>query len=217
LLPIFLIFIYPFIAKSHSELNLGDLFSISKFVGYLLLNLASVIVFMLITVTLAYPFTKRDLPGRGVYKIGLLIVLLIGGGSFHEYLMAQNLGMTNTIFPQLIFGFFSIASVFVLKAIFNGKYSALKEKASTEGRGELHSFFYLFIPKMWKPLLAMGSLQFVVLWNSYYPSFLYTSNPNQYSPIMQFNALTMGAPDMGLDFSDPLICNLQPSLLCLQF
>jgi putative aldouronate transport system permease protein len=60
LLPLYLLFIYPFFAHSTSELNLGDLFSMSSFIGYMLINLAAVIIFLLITLTLAYPLTVRE-------------------------------------------------------------------------------------------------------------------------------------------------------------
>lgn len=92
----------------------------------------------------------------------------------------------NTIFPQFLFGFFNLTAVFVLKSIFNARYADLKEQAEAGGRGELHTFITLFIPKIWKPLLALGALQFVVLWNSYYPSLIYLANVENYSPVMQF-------------------------------
>jgi putative aldouronate transport system permease protein len=205
LVPIFLLFIYPFFAHSTSAISLSDLFSISRFFTYVFINVAAVVVFLLITLTLAYPLTVKDLPGRNLYKVILLFVMGMGGVSLHEFMFVQDLGMINTVFPQMFYGFFSITSVFVLKSIFNGKYSALKIKVNLEGRGELHSFFYLFIPKIWKPLLALGILQFVALWNSYYPSFLYTSRQEQYSPIMHFHAFTTGMQGMEIDFSDPIL------------
>jgi putative aldouronate transport system permease protein len=137
LVPIFLLFIYTIFNHSASVLSLNDLFSGSRFFGYLLINVAAMIVFLLIILTLAYPLTVKDLPGRNLYKVFLLLVIGMGGVSLHEYMLVKDLGMVGTIFPQMFYGFFSIISVFVLKSILNSKYTALKVKDGLDGRGEL--------------------------------------------------------------------------------
>ncbi|BBH19535.1 hypothetical protein Back11_08800 [Paenibacillus baekrokdamisoli] len=195
LLFIYVLFVYPFTGKSTSERGLGDLFSAYTFFIHGGFDFAAVIINLLITLTLAYPLTVKDLPGRSFYKVFLLFIMTMGSSiALQDYLMVKNLEMVNTIFPLTINGFISILNVFVLKSIFNSKHSALKEQASAEGRGEFHAFFTLFIPKVWKPLVAMGVLQFVALWNSYYSSLLYTSDVNRFSPIMKFVALVTRNP-----------------------
>jgi putative aldouronate transport system permease protein len=97
---------------------------------------------------------------------------------------------------------FSILHVFVLKSIFNSKYGELKEKAAAEGRGELHSLIFLYIPKVWKPLLALGILQFVTLWNSYYSAMVYINDMSQAPPVLKFNLLLNSGE---ISYGDPLI------------
>jgi putative aldouronate transport system permease protein len=220
LVPLYLLFVYPFVAKSTSGISLWSLFSTSSFVGYFLINLAAVIINLLITLTLAYPLTVKDLPGRGIYKVYLLVVLVMGVGSLHEYILFKNMGMINTFYPHLFSGFISIISVFVLKSIFNSKYSKLKEKASLEGRGELHTFFCLFVPKVWKPLIALGVLQFVAMWNSFYSSLVYMTRGDAFSPIMLFKMISTAGNKMGIAFNDPIILEFGaiislPSILLL--
>jgi putative aldouronate transport system permease protein len=188
-------------------------------VVYFLINLAAVIISFLITLTLAYPLTVKDLPGRGIYKVYLVVVLVMGVGSLHEYILFKNMGMINTFYPHLFSGFISIG-VFVLKSIFNSKYSELKEKASLEGRGELHTFFCLFVPKVWKPLIALGVLQFVAMWNSFYSSLVYMTRGDAFSPIMLFKTISTAGNKMGIAFNDRIILEFGaiislPSILLL--
>ncbi|OMF37002.1 hypothetical protein BK133_07245 [Paenibacillus sp. FSL H8-0548] len=183
IVPLYMLFVYPFAGGIES---IGSFFSFWNVVSYIVIDLLAVFMFMFITVTLAYPLTVKRLPGRSVYKLLLILIITMGGGLISEYLFARNLNMVNTIFPQFLFGFFNLTAVFVLKSIFNARYADLKEQAEAGGRGELHTFITLFIPKIWKPLLALGALQFVVLWNSYYPSLIYLANVENYSPVMQF-------------------------------
>lgn len=221
--PLYMLFIHPFTAASSSGHSLYKLLSESNFLLYTSINLAAVIINMLMTVTLAYPLTVKDLPGRSLYKAFLLLVLTMGSGAMHEYLLVKSLGMVNTFFPHLFYGFFSVIPVIVLKSIFNSKYADLKIKESAEGRGELRTFFMLFIPKIWKPLLALGVLQFVSLWNSYYMSLVYLARKEMYPPIMLFWSTVLSGGKTGIPYGDPVLLQyaavvaLPPLLLLLLF
>jgi putative aldouronate transport system permease protein len=206
LLPLFFLFIYPWGAgRTTSDIRIGYLLAESNFMKYMFIYFFAVLFNLLITVTLAFPLTVKDLPGRNLYKAFLLLVLVMGGGAIHEYLYMKDLGMINTIFPAFISGVVTMINVFVLKSIFNSKYAGLKEQASVEGRGELHSLFFLFIPKIWKPLIALGVLQFVLLWNSYYTSLIYINDPSLHSPVSQFRMMSMGGQFMNVEPGDPMI------------
>lgn len=186
LLPLYFLFVYPFTLGSSGETSLIDGSIIWQLIVTFIISCTAVVIHLLMTITLAYPLTVKTLPGRRLYKLFLLFALSIGVGGIGEYMFFRNLEMVNTIFPSFILGFFNIVSVFVLKSIFNSKYSDLKEKAEREGIGELHTLFNLFIPKVWKPLVALGVLQFVSVWNSYYQSFVYISNAEHSTALMRF-------------------------------
>jgi putative aldouronate transport system permease protein len=192
LIPLFVLFVSPFTHLSDSTVGLAQVISVKNFIVYFVVYVFVTVVSLGITLTLAYPLTVRDLPGRNLYKGFLLLVLVMGNGLLSEYMLVNNLGMTDTTFSQIVFGFYTIVSVFVLKGIFNSKYAAAKELATEERRGELLIFFTLFIPKLWKPLLALGVLQFISLWGSYYSSMLYINNKELHSPIMQFMNISSG-------------------------
>ncbi|WP_138751959.1 ABC transporter permease subunit [Paenibacillus sinopodophylli] len=185
----YMLFVFPFIGLTGAEQSLTDAISFWNVTIYLILIMVAVFVFLMITVTLAYPLTVKKLPGRGAYKVFLLVAIVSGGGMVNELLFINKLGMIDTLFPQLFLGFFSLTAIFVIKSLFNARYSELKEKAEASGKGELHTFITLFIPKVWKPLLALGALHFVALWNSYSISYMYIANPENQSPMMQFMQL----------------------------
>lgn len=198
LLVLYFIFIYPFLTESGggAEHSIVQLLPPGNFILYLCLHAVSVIFSLFMTLTLAYPLTVKDLPGRRLYKLLLLVVLVMGTGALSTFMYYQKLGLINTMFPLLFSGFINIIGVFVLKSIFNSKYGELKAQAAIEGRGELHAFFTLFIPKIWKPLLALGVLQFAGLWNSYLPSLIYHSDPQMFAPVLRvLNGSRMAAGD----------------------
>ncbi len=179
------LYVYPHLGAAPYPVRVLDalsLFGMLQYgVGYLIVTLFSVVAIAL----MAYPLTVRKLPGGMVYRICLLLAACVTTTiSIHDYLMYQRLGMVNTIFPVLLAGFQPFISVFVLKAIFNSRYGHLKTQAEREGRGELSTFVSLFIPKMWKVILALGVLQFVAMWEASMPSRVYISDPSMQSPLM---------------------------------
>ncbi|MGO4375148.1 hypothetical protein AB4Z21_31220, partial [Paenibacillus sp. MCAF20] len=220
LLFLYFLLVDPFTRKSTSGVGVWDHMSLWNIAGYSISYFVAAVVFMLITVTLAYPLTVKKLPGRSLYKLFLLFVLLFNKNLIGEFFLFMELDMVNTMFPQMFIGFFALASVFVLKSIFNSRYSDLKEQAEASGRGELHTFFTLYIPKVWKPLLALGVLQFISLWNAYLPSIIYNAREDGHSPVAKGFRLLMSDP---ANFTDPSVwqycalISLPPIILLLVF
>lgn len=202
---LYVLFVYPFTVSSDSGLTVGQLMPAGSMLGYGLLYLGSTVVFLLMTVTLAYPLTVRRLPGRWVYKLFLLVLLVAGTMAVPEFLMYRQQQMLNTVYPIAIQGFFGLMAIFVLKSIFNSKHGARKAELEAEGRGEAHAFFTLYLPKVWKPLLALGALHWIGLWNGYAAPLMYTTEMNRFTPMLRFYQLLQGNAASELSFYDPAV------------
>lgn len=219
LLPVYLLFVYPFVSDGGS-VSLPENFTVGSFAGFAALYIPVTAVYLLLAVTLAYPLTVRRLPGRGVYKAFLLTAALLGPATLHEFVQFNSLGMTGTLLPVLLGGVFPYVSVFVIKGFFNSRYADLKAQAEETGRGELHAFFTLFIPKIWRLLAGLGILQFIWLWNGIYANLIYIIDPGRYSPATRF-FLLMRPAEESLPTADILLygglVSLPPILLLLFF
>lgn len=201
---LYFVFIDPFLRPSAANIPLRELVSTGNLVLTAVMFFVTALFGMLMTLTLSYPMTVRRLPGGTLYRIVLIALMGIGTGTLYEYMFFRELGMVNTIFPPVLLGLIQIVPAFVLKSYFNGKYGQLKEEAELAGRGELAALFTLYIPKVWKPLLALGALHFIVLWNSYLPSFIYISDPDKHLGMMQFVQVANGMKELGLEYGDSL-------------
>ncbi|WP_372633220.1 hypothetical protein [Cohnella sp.] len=219
LLFLYFLFVHPFLHGEGGGPALSDVFPARNFILFLFFYGMVTVIGLLIILMLAYPLTATALPGRRLYKLVLLFVLAIGTGStLHEYMAYRQIGAVNTILPLLISGLVAIVGVFVLKGVFNANYASLKLQAEQEGRGEMHAFFTLFVPKVWKSLLGLGVLNFGALWNSYIPSLVYLSNPKLYSPVAAVTMLSRGMdlqqyPEIWLQLG--AIVSLPPVILLL--
>ncbi|GGG74119.1 hypothetical protein [Paenibacillus radicis (ex Gao et al. 2016)] len=212
---LYVLFIYPFTMSP--ENGVLQLIKPVNFILYLVMGFAAAIFHMIMTTLLAYPLTVRRLPGKSAYTFFLILLAVLGSSYIFDFFQARTFGMINTIFPIFLYGIIAIVPVFVLKSIFNSKYSVLKEQAEQDGKGEAHAFIMLYLPKLWKPILALGVLQFVAFWNAFIPSLMYTVNPNMFSPVLQFRMFSQS----GMYFVDVLrygaIVSLPSVLLFLVF
>jgi len=188
---LFYVFVYPFLHAGVSYPASAEVpgLSLVNVILFLVIYGVAMGMNMLMTVTLAYPLTVRRLPGGMIYRIFLIAVLCLGTGTLHEFAFFKQLGLTNTIFPHFLVGMTNVVGVFIIKSIFNSKYGHLKMQAEQEGKGEFITFFTLFIPKIWKPLLAISALHFIMLWNSIIPSITYSFDIFAYSPMARFYGL----------------------------
>jgi ABC-type glycerol-3-phosphate transport system permease component len=103
---------------------------------------------------------------------------------------------------------FSLINVFILKSIFNSRYSDAKEKAEQENQSELSQFFTLFIPRTWKAITAMFLIQFIAVWNSYIYPLLYTTNVQSGSPMLFISNMLTSAVSNGISMNDPALMKL---------
>jgi len=160
------------------------------FASYIPITLLAVIINVIVTALLAYPLTVHNLPGKRVYKIFLIVVLSIGSSGIHDYLFYRSMGAINTYIPYIFTGVFTIVNVFVLKAIYNGRYTNVEERTVHGLEGDGASFFGKYLPGIWKPLLGLAGLQFITIWNSYAPSQLwYMNDSSKFSPVMIFTSI----------------------------
>lgn len=180
---VYLLFVYPVTVHSAGP-GMDALLNGKMYATYLLLYVASTAVFLLITLTLSFPLTVKDLPGRGLLKGFLVAVLAAGGQSFFDYRLMQEFGLTNTVFAVYIHGFFALVPIFILKSIYSSKHESLRSRF--EGRGETYMFFQVYIPRIWKPLVALGAMHFVMLWGDSFTPMLYLSQQNLFPPMMNF-------------------------------
>src|SRR5690606_8716165 len=196
---LYFLFVYPFLGTSGNQTEIINPLLAESYILSMSFILFIVFIYIVFTVMLAYPLTVKDLPGRTLYKGFLLILLTVSPFGVHEYMMLRDFGLVNTIAAPAFSGIVSIIGVFVLKSIFNSKYSHLKEEASLSGRGEMYTFFMLFIPRVWKPLIALGVIHFVSIWNNYLPTLVYITDPQLYTPTGSFYFHMMtGVRDSGI-------------------
>jgi putative aldouronate transport system permease protein len=134
-----------------------------------------------LTLTMAYPLSKRHLPGR-VMVINLVIFTLVfSGGMIPTYLVVRDLGLLDSywalILPLAINPFYLL----IVKSFFQELPEALEEAARIDGCNELGVFWRIVLP-LSKPVIATFSLFYAVgIWNDYMSPLLYINDESKWT------------------------------------
>lgn len=140
----------------------------------ILYTVVGTLVNLILTVTLAYPLSRKDFLPRKFIMIMLVITMYFSGGLIPTYLVVKNLGMVNNFWAMIIPGAISTYNVLVVRTYFlNSIPNELHEAAKLDGANNLQFFGKIALP-LAKPVVAVVGLYYAVgHWNDYYTALIY--------------------------------------------
>lgn len=184
-----------------------------------------------LTLTMAYPLSRRSLPGRNLFLNLIIFTLVFTGGLIPTYLVVRDLGLLDSywalILPLAINPFYLI----IVKTFFQALPEALEEAARIDGANDLKVFTRIVLP-LSKPIIATFSLFYAVaIWNDYLSPLLYINDSHKWTLQVLVRQLTApnadaanaldalqgyGFPEQGLKFAIIVIATV-PILLIYPF
>lgn len=136
---------------------------------------------VMLTLCAAYPLSRRKLVGRKAFTALFLFTMLFSGGLIPTYLVVKSLGMINTRWAIVLPNALGIWNLIVTRTYIRATIpEELYEVAEMEGGGDVWLFFKVVVP-LSGPIVAVMALYYAVgLWNGYFDSLLYLSDPALY-------------------------------------
>ncbi len=153
----------------------------SGYLNTILYTAGQVVLSVTLTMAAAYPLSRRDLQGRGVFTFLFAFTMLFSGGLIPTYILMMQLGLLDTrlavIIPSAI-GVWNliIARTFIQQTIPQELY----DSASIDGCSDFRFLVSIVLP-LSKPILAVLALFYGVgQWNAFFNAFIYLSSPSKY-------------------------------------
>ena len=145
----------------------------------LLYSVTSTVLSVVVTLLAAYPMSRADFKGKGLYNLIFMITMFFGGGLIPTYLLISNLNMLDTIWAIIVPGAFSVWNMIVARTYYQGIPRDLEEAASIDGANEMVYFFKILLP-VCTPIIATISMWcFVGMWNSYFDAMIYLNDASK--------------------------------------
>ncbi len=141
-----------------------------------------VLLSLVVVVLTAYPLSKDHIrmPGRGAYKIFLLIGLLFSGGLIPTFLALKSLHLLNNYLVYVLPGALQIFFVILMLNFFRGVPRELEESAKLDGASDWQILWRIYVPFS-KPAIATVALFVAVSqWNSWFDGAVYVNDPTKW-------------------------------------
>lgn len=154
----------------------------SVWIGYantIFYTVVGTIVNLILTVLAAYPLSRRDFRGRGIYMTLFMITMFFNGGLIPKYILMGNLGLVGTRWAIILDAAISVSNMIIMRTYFqNSIPTELLEAAKMDGISDLGYLAKIVLP-LSKTIMAVITMYYAVAhWNSYFSAILYLRDKN---------------------------------------
>ncbi|MDE6056206.1 MAG: carbohydrate ABC transporter permease [Lachnospiraceae bacterium] len=157
------------------------------------------VVSVLITMLAAYPMSRTDFRGRGLFNIIFVITMFFGGGLIPTYLLISSLNLLNSMWAIILPGAFSVWNMIIARTYYQGIPGELREAADVDGASELTFFFQILLPVCTPIIATLALWQFVGMWNSYFDAMIYLNDASkQPLQLVLRSILIQNQPESGM-------------------
>ncbi|SKC74467.1 carbohydrate ABC transporter permease [Krasilnikoviella flava] len=153
---------------------MGDSLFWVNYKNTIVYTVVGTLISMVLTTPYAYALSRPELKGRTFFVGIAVFTMFFSGGLIPNYiLVADVLGMRNTMWAIVLPGAISVFNLLVMKSFFENFPRDLEEAAAIDGLTTYGIFGRIVLP-LSKAVLATMTLFYAVgLWNSWFNSFLY--------------------------------------------
>lgn len=122
----------------------------------------------------AYPLSRRDLKGRGVFMFIYVFTMYVNGGLIPTFIVVQALGLYNTIWGVILPGCMGIWNIIVVRTYMSTAIPwDLQEAAMLDGADAFRIFIRIILP-LCRPIFAIQILFMAVgYWNMWFKPLIY--------------------------------------------
>ncbi|MCQ6563970.1 carbohydrate ABC transporter permease [Paenibacillus mendelii] len=157
--------------KLLTESNIPRAFGVT-----VLVTVIGTIMNMAITALMAYPLSRKQLPGRNFFLMMVVFTLLFSGGIIPTYLVVKSLGLLDSIWamilPNLVWSF----NVLIMKSFYESLPEELFESARIDGAKEFRILLQIVAPLSVPVTLTIGLFYTVGHWNEFFQAIMFVTD-----------------------------------------
>ncbi|HCS74925.1 MAG TPA: sugar ABC transporter permease [Clostridiales bacterium] len=135
------------------------------------------LVNLFVTMTCAYPLSRRDFPMHKQFNWLFLFTMFFGGGLIPTYILMTQIKFVNTVWVMLIPGALSVYNMFLARTfLYSSIPNDLLDAAQIDGCSDTSYFIRIILP-LSKPIIAVLTLFYAVgHWNAYFSAMMYLND-----------------------------------------
>jgi putative aldouronate transport system permease protein len=163
--------------KAYHELftttNIPRAFWITIFI-----TIVGTLVNLVLTSLMAYPLSRRNLPGRQIFLLMIVFTMLFSGGLIPTYLIVKALGLVDSVWSMILPNAIWSFNVLIMKSFFENIPEELFESARMDGAKEFRILWQIVLPLSIPSMLTVGLFYMVGHWNEFFQAIMYVTDRN---------------------------------------
>ena len=146
-------------------------------------TIAGTMVSMALTLTFAYPLSKKYLKGRSTMLLLITFTLVFSGGMIPTFLTVRNLRLLNTYWSMILPGAISTWNLIVVKNFFQALPDELEESARIDGASDITIFLRIILPLSMAAIATFSLFYAVGYWSAFRPALFYIPSRPERWPV----------------------------------
>ncbi|NBK21776.1 MAG: carbohydrate ABC transporter permease [Spirochaetia bacterium] len=136
---------------------------------------------VVLTVMLAYPLSRKDMPLRRPLTLFVIFTMYFNGGMIPTYLLVRDIGIYDTIWAIVIPAAITTYNFIVAKTFFeNSIPHEMYESAMIDGSSNIRTLISIVLPISTSILAVLILFYAVAHWNSYFSALIYLRREELY-------------------------------------
>ncbi|CAN7595412.1 carbohydrate ABC transporter permease [Paenibacillus sp. LjRoot56] len=141
-----------------------------------LLTVIGTIVNLVLTLLMAYPLSRKKLPGRSFFLFMVVFTMLFNGGLIPTYIVVKNIGLLNSIWSMILPSAIWTFNILIMKSFFENLPEELFESARMDGAKEMRILTQIVVPLSVPSLMTIGLFYTVGHWNEFFQAIMYMTD-----------------------------------------
>lgn len=145
----------------------------TAYLNSILYTITGTALSLTLTILLAYPLSKKNLPLRKFYVIFLVITMYFSGGLVPTFLLVKSLGLYDTFWAMILPGAMSTYYTMIMISFFKSIPHELEESAYLDGANDFVILLRIIIPLSTASIATIGLFYAVGKWNDWFTALIY--------------------------------------------
>jgi putative aldouronate transport system permease protein len=154
-----------------TESNIPGAFRVTLFI-----TVIGTAVNLILTGLMAYPLSRRNLPGRQLFLLLVVFTLIFNGGLIPTYLIVKSVGLLDSVWAMILPNAVWSFNVLIMKSFFEGLPEELFESARIDGAKEFRILLTIVTPLSLPVIMTVGLFYLVGHWNEFFQAIFYVTD-----------------------------------------
>ena len=148
----------------------------SGYANTLFVTIVGTALSMILTISMAYPLSKKDLRGRNAILGMVFFTMLFNAGTIPNFLLVKEIGLLDTRWALVLPYICNTWNMLIMRNFFYAIPDSLEEAAYLDGANQMQVIIQIILPLSLPSIATISMFYAVSFWNAWFPGVMYVTN-----------------------------------------